>query len=160
MRDTDTISRQGGDEFLLALTDIDNLDTVSHVATKVLDKLAAPFQIEGHELAASLSMGVAVWPDDGQTFDALLQRRYRDVPQAKAAGRKIHRFYTAEMNAQALENLQPRTALHRALANQEFVLHYQPQVDWSTGVWLASRPFALAAWLGRAAGARVLCSRR
>ncbi|MBK9574061.1 MAG: diguanylate cyclase [Rhodoferax sp.] len=84
VRDTDTISRQGGDEFLIALTDVDDLDAVSQVATKVLGTLGAPFLIEGHELTATLSMGVSVWPDDGQDFDVLLQRAdtamYRPSP--------------------------------------------------------------------------------
>jgi len=133
VRDTDTISRQGGDEFLIALTDVQDLDAVSRVAGKVVQTLSAPFQIEGHELAATLSMGVAVWPDDGQDFDALLQRADTAMYQAKTAGRNTYRFYTAEMNAQALEQLKLRTALHWALDQNEFVLHYQPQIELASG---------------------------
>ncbi|WP_119966653.1 EAL domain-containing protein [Simplicispira lacusdiani] len=133
VRDTDTISRQGGDEFLIALTDIDDLDAVGQVASKVVQVLSAPFEIEGHDLAATLSMGVAVWPDDGQDFNALLQRADTAMYQAKAAGRNTYRFYTAEMNTQALEQLKLRTALHWALDQQEFVLHYQPQIDLASG---------------------------
>ncbi len=133
VRDTDTISRQGGDEFLIALTDVHDLDRVSTVATAVVQALSAPFPIEGHELAATLSMGVAVWPDDGQDFDTLLQRADTAMYQAKAAGRNTYRFYTAEMNAQALEQLKLRTALHWALDQKEFVLHYQPQIELTSG---------------------------
>jgi diguanylate cyclase (GGDEF)-like protein len=133
VRETDTISRQGGDEFLIALTDIHDLEAVSRITTKVIDTLGAPFSIEGHELAATVSMGVAVWPDDGQNFDALLQRADTAMYQAKAAGRNTYRFYTAQMNAQALEQLQLRTALHWALDQHQFVLHYQPQIDLTSG---------------------------
>ena len=133
VRETDTISRQGGDEFLIALTDIHDLEAVSRITTKVIDALGAPFNIEGHELAATVSMGVAVWPDDGQNFDALLQRADTAMYQAKAAGRNTYRFYTAQMNAQALEQLQLRTALHWALDQHQFVLHYQPQIDLTSG---------------------------
>jgi len=133
VRDTDTISRQGGDEFLIALTDVADLDAVGHVASKVVHALSAPFEIGGHALAATLSMGVAVWPDDGQDFNALLQRADTAMYQAKAAGRNTYRFYTAEMNTQALEQLKLRTALHWALDQQEFVLHYQPQIDLASG---------------------------
>ena len=161
VRDTDTISRQGGDEFLIALTDVDDLDAVSQVATKVLGTLGAPFLIEGHELTATLSMGIAVWPDDGQDFDVLLQRADTAMYQAKDAGRNTYRFYTAEMNAQALEHLQLRTALHQALANQEFVLHYQPQIDLASGSVVGVE--ALLRWQRgrrRAGGARRASFRR
>jgi predicted signal transduction protein with EAL and GGDEF domain len=133
VRDTDTISRQGGDEFLIALMGIEDMEAVNRMATQVVNALAAPFQVEGHELAATLSVGVAVWPDDGSDFDALLQRADTAMYQAKAAGRNTYRFYTAAMNAQALEQLKLRTALHWALDQQQFVLYYQPQIDLASG---------------------------
>ena len=133
VRETDTISRQGGDEFLIALTDIHDQEAVSRVTTKVIDALSKPFSIDNHELAATVSMGVAVWPDDGQDFDALLQRADTAMYQAKAAGRNTYRFYTAQMNAQALEQFQLRTALHWALDQHQFVLHYQPQIELASG---------------------------
>ncbi len=133
VRDADTISRQGGDEFFIALTGVKDMEAISRMATQVVSALASPFHIEGHELAASLSMGVAVWPDDGRDFDALLQRADTAMYQAKAAGRNTWRFYTSTMNAEALEALKLRTALHWALDQRQFVLHYQPQIDLVSG---------------------------
>ncbi len=133
VRDADTISRQGGDEFFIALTGVKDMEAINRMATQVVQALAEPFQIEGHELAASLSMGVAVWPDDGRDFDALLQRADTAMYQAKAAGRNTWRFYTSTMNAEALEQLKLRTALHWALDQRQFVLHYQPQIDLASG---------------------------
>ncbi len=133
VRDTDTISRLGGDEFLMALTDVQELDAVHRIATHIVATLAQPMQLQGHVLRTTISMGVAIWPDDGNDFDALLQRADTAMYQAKASGRNAHRFYTAEMNAQALEHLQLKNALHNALERQEFVLHYQPQLDLLAG---------------------------
>lgn len=129
VRDTDTISRLGGDEFLIALTDVVDPDDAGRVAAKIVEALAQPFDIEAHELAATLSLGIALWPDDGTDFDILLQRADTAMYQAKGAGRNTYRFFTAEMNAEAMEQLQLRAALRRALENGEFELHYQPQIE-------------------------------
>lgn len=133
LRDTDTISRQGGDEFLIALTDVEGVEAIGQIVGKVFDTLAKPFHIDGHELATTLSMGVALWPDDGADFDTLLQRADTAMYRAKDAGRNTYVFYTGEMNTQALENLKMRSALHWALDQNEFVLHYQPQIDLANG---------------------------
>jgi diguanylate cyclase (GGDEF)-like protein/PAS domain S-box-containing protein len=129
VRDTDTISRLGGDEFLIALTDIDDAEDASHVAAKIVEALSVPLHIGDHELTATLSLGVALWPDDGTDFDILLQRADTAMYQAKGAGRNTYRFFTAEMNAEAMENLRMHAALRRALENGEFELHYQPQIE-------------------------------
>lgn len=133
LRDTDTISRQGGDEFLIALTDVQDVEGVGRIASKITEALARPFEIEGHQLAVTLSIGIALCPDDGADFDTLLQRADTAMYRAKESGRNTYCFYTSEMNAQALENLKMRSALHWALDQQEFVLHYQPQVDLVSG---------------------------
>jgi diguanylate cyclase (GGDEF)-like protein/PAS domain S-box-containing protein len=133
LRDTDTISRQGGDEFLIALTDVQDVEAVGRIAGKITEALARPFDIEGHELAATLSIGITLCPDDGADFDTLLQRADTAMYRAKESGRNAYCFYTSEMNAQALENLKMRSALHWALDQREFVLHYQPQVDLVSG---------------------------
>ncbi|SMB27753.1 Sensory box/GGDEF family protein (modular protein) [Sterolibacterium denitrificans] len=129
VRDTDTISRLGGDEFLLALTDVPEPESVGRLAAKIVEALAQPVHIEGHELAVTPSIGVTLWPDDGRDFDLLLQRADTAMYQAKAAGRNAYRFFTAAMNTEAMENLQLRSALRRAVENQEFTLYYQPQID-------------------------------
>ncbi|MCB1980224.1 MAG: EAL domain-containing protein [Burkholderiaceae bacterium] len=133
LRDTDTISRQGGDEFLIALTDVQDVEGVGRIASKITEALAHPFDIEGHQLAVTLSIGIALCPDDGADFDTLLQRADTAMYRAKESGRNTYCFYTSEMNAQALENLKMRSALHWALDQQEFVLHYQPQIDLVSG---------------------------
>lgn len=132
-RDTDTISRLGGDEFLIVLADIDDAAGINAVADKLLSQLAEPFELEGRELTNTLSLGIAVFPDDGRDFDTLLQKADTALYQAKEAGRNTCRFYTEQMNVDALERLQIKAALHHALQNQEFELHYQPQIDLASG---------------------------
>jgi diguanylate cyclase (GGDEF)-like protein/PAS domain S-box-containing protein len=133
VRETDTISRLGGDEFLIALTDVRDTQAVNLSASKILEALARPFELEGRELTNTLSIGIAVWPDDGDDFDTLLKKADTAMYQAKNAGRNTARFYTEQMNVDAVERLQTRVALHRALENDEFLLHYQPQIDLVSG---------------------------
>ncbi len=133
VRETDTISRLGGDEFLISLTDIEELQTIDGIANKILGALARPFELEGRELTNTMSLGIAVYPDDGADFDTLLKKADTALYQAKHAGRNTSRFYADRMNVDALERLQTKAALHRALENAEFELHYQPQIDLETG---------------------------
>ena len=133
LRDSDTISRLGGDEFLLALPDVDGVQAVDHVARKIVQALHAPVRIDGQDLIVTLSMGIAMWPDDGEDFDLLLQRADTAMYAAKDAGRDGHHFFRPQPGAAALDRLQLRSALQRALDQQEFVLHYQPQIDFARG---------------------------
>jgi len=129
LRETDTISRIGGDEFLIAIPNVVDPQSLNQTTTKILETLARPFELEGRELTNTLSIGIAVWPDDGRDFDTLLKKADTALYQAKGAGRNTCRFYAEQMNVDALEHLQIRSALHRALENDEFLLHYQPQID-------------------------------
>lgn len=142
--DTDTISRQGGDEFLIMLTDVYNGDDIANIANKILSQLAEPFSIDQHELTASLSIGIAVYPDDGENFEILLKKADTAVFQAKQAGRDTYRFYTDKMNVDAAEHLSMRSGLGRAIARNELVLYYQPQIDLNSGKVIGSE--ALIRW--------------
>ena len=133
VRESDTISRQGGDEFIILLGDVRDGDAVSRVADKIHQRMAEPFEVEGHLLSTSFSIGVALFPDDGEDFDLLLQKADTAMYHAKEAGRNAHRFFTEQMNEKAVERLQLETRLRMALENKEFVLHYQPQIDLCSG---------------------------
>ena len=133
VRDTDTISRQGGDEFLLVLPDLRGNDAITPVLTKIRDRLHQPLMVDGHELTTSASIGIALYPDDGHDFDALLQKADTAMYQAKSAGRNHYRFFDAQMNVEAIEHLNLKNGLRHALDRQEFLLHYQPQTDLRSG---------------------------
>jgi diguanylate cyclase (GGDEF)-like protein/PAS domain S-box-containing protein len=133
VRETDTISRQGGDEFLIVLDGLRDADAASRVSDMVLDRLARPFVIDGNELFVTASLGIAIYPDDGDDFDTLLKRADTAMYHAKEAGRNTYRFFTEQMNIDAIENLRLRNGLQRALDRKEFVLHYQPQVELASG---------------------------
>ena len=129
VRESDTISRQGGDEFVIVLNDVRDSDAVSRVADKIHQRMGHPFLIGEHSLITSFSMGVAIYPDDGEDFDVLMQKADTAMYHAKEAGRNSHRFFTEQMNLQVVEHMNLETQLRRALENDEFVLHYQPQLD-------------------------------
>ena len=129
VRESDTISRQGGDEFIIVLNDVRDSDAVSRVADKIHQRMGQPFLIGAHSLISSFSMGVAIFPDDGEDFDILMQKADTAMYHAKEAGRNSHRFFTEQMNLQVVEHMNLETQLRRALENDEFVLHYQPQLD-------------------------------
>ncbi len=144
LRDTDTLSRQGGDEFLILLGGVPDLDAITRVVEKILARLTETFSIEGNELSTSLSIGIAVYPDDGKDYDTLLKKADTAMYQSKDAGRSTFRFFAEQMNADAVEHLQIRNNLRKGLEREEFVLHYQPQLDLSSNVVIGAE--ALIRW--------------
>lgn len=132
-RDSDTISRQGGDEFIVLLDNVPDMEAVERVAGEILERLAEPVLIDGHELTASCSIGVVVYPEDGSDFDRLLQKADTAMYNAKNAGRNTYRFFDEQMNLQAQEHLLLQNGLHQALFRAELHLHYQPQFDVASG---------------------------
>jgi predicted signal transduction protein with EAL and GGDEF domain len=133
VRDSDTISRHGGDEFLVVLTDLQNSEVPAQIAGKIMAALGQPFHIEAHEAAISASVGIAVYPEDGAGFGELLKKADTAMYHAKESGRNAFRFYTGRMNADAQERLDLHSRLRRALERKEFVLHYQPLFDLRSG---------------------------
>jgi len=110
----------------------------------VLANLAEPFDIDGHALTTSVSMGVSMYPDDGADFDTLLKKADIAMYKAKEAGRNTYRFYTGRMSSEALEHLKIRTGLRQALDQGQFVLHFQPQIELASGIAVGAE--ALIRW--------------
>jgi diguanylate cyclase (GGDEF)-like protein/PAS domain S-box-containing protein len=133
VRESDTVSRQGGDEFLVVLPDLRGMDAITPVLQKIRDQLQLPFECDGHELTTSASIGIALYPDDGRDFDTLLKKADTAMYQAKDAGRNGYRFFDAQMNVTAVEHLRLKSGLRRALERGEFELHYQPQIELASG---------------------------
>ena len=133
MRDSDTISRQGGDEFLLILRDVTDAHAVAHLAEKLLEVVARPYTIGEYELHVTPSIGISLFPDDAPDLDALIRNADAAMYQAKENGRNAYQFYTQEMNTRAYERLSLESSLRLAIHRREFALHYQPQLDLRTG---------------------------
>ena len=129
VRESDTISRQGGDEFLIVLASLADADAATPVLNKIRDQMQAPFDVNGHELATSASIGVAIYPDDGADFDTLQKKADMAMYRAKEAGRNTYRYFDPQMNVEAVELLTLKNGLARAVERNEFVLHYQPQIE-------------------------------
>lgn len=144
IRETDTLARQGGDEFILALDDIKDINAVGMVAQKMIDLIAMPIHLGGLDLKISASVGISLFPDDGLDLNELMKNADVAMYQAKAAGRGNFRFFNASMNSAALARLHLENDLQHALERGEFVLHYQPQVNYASGVVLGVE--ALIRW--------------
>ena len=133
VRASDTVSRQGGDEFLIMLAGQSDQEAVSTVAAKIIEMMAVPFRINSMEISATCSVGIALYPDNGQDFDSLLKHADMAMYKAKESGRNAFRFYDAQMNTNVIEHLHLISGIRSALLKEEFTLHYQPQFDLKTG---------------------------
>jgi diguanylate cyclase (GGDEF)-like protein/PAS domain S-box-containing protein len=133
VRTQDTVCRQGGDEFLVLLGGIGERREVEEVAQRIVDGTAEPFDWEGRALPTSCSIGIAIYPDDGDDFDTLLKRADIAMYQSKASGRNGFHFYRSESNSiNILDNLDLENRLRGALERQELSLCYQPIVELAT----------------------------
>ena len=127
------VARQGGDEFTASLIDLRSPQDAAKVAERMLRDLEQPLYIEGQELNVTASIGIAIFPENGQDAETLLKNSDIALYQAKAAGRNIYKFFNQEMNAAALEKLKLEDELKHAIGRNEFVLYYQPKVDIESG---------------------------
>lgn len=133
VRDSDTVSRHGGDEFVVLLSDIKNTEVVGYSAAKILASLAEKFTLAEYALHVTMSMGISVFPGDGEDGETLFQHADAALHHAKEGGRNNFRFFTQHMNDRATERQALEGSLRLALLRKEFVLHYQPKVNLRTG---------------------------
>jgi diguanylate cyclase (GGDEF)-like protein len=126
------ISRLGGDEFTILVDGIEDPQQLSLVAARILELLARPFDLGGHEVVVGASIGIAAWPVDGDDVDTLLRNADSAMYHAKEHGRSQYQFYTESMNAAALRRLQMEQRLRAGIARGELEVHYQPKLDLRT----------------------------
>jgi len=132
-REQDTVARLGGDEFLIMLTHVKDTSDPAVAAERLMDAMTAEFVIQGHSLQISCSVGISIFPENGTDCEGLIKNADAAMYRAKADGRNNFRFFTEDMNAQAVERLSLESGLRSALAKEQFLLMYQPQMDIATG---------------------------
>ncbi len=133
LREGDTLARQGGDEFTLLLPQIDDREDAIRTAEKMIKSFDVPFQIDGHELYVSISIGIALYPADGESIDALIKNADIAMYDSKAKGRNRFQIYSGKMNVSFAEKLSIEMQMRKAIDRQEFRVFYQPQISVSTG---------------------------
>ncbi|MBT1073472.1 putative bifunctional diguanylate cyclase/phosphodiesterase [Pelotalea chapellei] len=133
VRLSDTVSRQGGDEFVVLLSEIDGVQDAVLSADKLLDAMVEPHYILGHQLRVNVSIGISIYPDDGMDVETVMRNADTAMYQAKNSGRNTFQVFLPEMNIRAVERQSIEQALHRALEQHKFLLHYQPKVNLDTG---------------------------
>jgi diguanylate cyclase (GGDEF)-like protein len=145
VRPSDTVSRQGGDEFVILLSEAEQWADAATVATRVLRSVAEAHLIDQHDLHVTTSIGISVYPDDGADAESLIKNADTAMYQAKANGRQSYQFFKPEMNTRAVERQSIEESLRRALEREEFQLHYQPKIDLRTGAITGAE--ALLRWM-------------
>ena len=134
LRDEDTVARLGGDEFLVVIEDLESADAAASVASKLTRLVQEPFQVgDGQEVIVSASIGVSLYPDDGDSATGLIQHADAALYQAKARGRDSFCFYSSALTAAVSEHMQMEMGLRRALERGELLIHYQPLVSLAGG---------------------------
>ncbi|MET1257296.1 EAL domain-containing protein [Aliikangiella maris] len=133
VREDDTVARIGGDEFVIVLEDLQDLSAISHVAQDVIEKMKEPIRLNENQIAISPSIGISIYPNDGENPEQLLKHADIAMYHAKKAGRNNFQFYEITMNLTAHNRLMLENKLREGLLNDEFYLVYQPQYDILTG---------------------------
>lgn len=129
LHDTDTIGRDGGDEFVILIPMVEGNDDIALIAEKILREISHPFTINNEIMTISCSIGIAVFPDDGNEIELLMQQADAALAEAKNSGRSTYAFSSKSENDKIAQRLKIGNLLYTALANGEFTLHYQPQID-------------------------------
>ena len=133
VREEDTVARLGGDEFVVAFQSLHKEQDVAMLAQKLLSCLVKPVVLNGYEHTVTASMGISLYPDDATNGEEMIRNADAAMYQAKNGGRNACHFYTSDLNRHSLEMLSTENSLRRAIEHQEFVLHYQPQIDIRSG---------------------------
>jgi diguanylate cyclase (GGDEF)-like protein len=144
------VSRLGGDEFTIMLSDIEHFQDVAKVARRILEAISLPYALEGQEVFLSTSIGISLYPFDAASASDLIRNADGAMYQAKEQGRNSYQIYDESMNAKALERIILESQLHKALKDEEFTLYYQPQVSSQTGKVVGVE--ALVRWKSRELG--------
>ncbi len=131
LRETDTMARQGGDEFVVLMDELTDREPITRVAQRILDAVGQPFVIDGQEIHITASIGISVYPEDGRT---LLRNADIAMYRAKEKGKNNYQFYSAQIDNYSVERLALESGLRRALEREEFTLHYQPKVNIASGL--------------------------
>jgi len=145
VRGSDTVSRQGGDEFVVLLSELDSVEDAAASARRMLKAVAEAHSIDLHDLHITTSIGVSVYPDDGADAETLIKNADTAMYQAKENGRQSYQFFKPAMNVRAVERQSVEESLRRALERQEFKLQYQPKIDLDTGAITGAE--ALLRWI-------------
>jgi diguanylate cyclase (GGDEF)-like protein/PAS domain S-box-containing protein len=133
VRKSDTVSRQGGDEFVMVLSSLVRPEDAALSAAKIIADVIRPYSIDLHDLFVSISVGISIYPDDGVYAEALIQNADNAMYHAKEFGSNNYRFFKEDMNDQAVRRQSLEASLHRALERHEFELNYQPMVNLTSG---------------------------
>lgn len=134
MRETDTLARFGGDEFVLICNDIDDPISTTNIVERVSQCMDEPIMIEGHSIYVTLSIGISVYPDDAQTADDLLKNADAAMYKAKSDGRNTYSFYTEDMTEKAYARVKLESNLRKAIEDEDFILYFQPQFNAKTSM--------------------------
>ena len=143
-------SRIGGDEFTLIIPNFSDKKFIATVAEKILSLFKQPFQVAGREIFISTSIGIALYPDNGDTVETLIKNADTAMYRAKEAGKNTFEYYSSTMNSKAKERIKLESEMRHAIDNQEFLLYYQPQYDIGTGQLVGME--ALIRWKSKKMG--------
>ena len=144
VRRSDTLARIGGDEFNMILADVARAEDVADIASKIVQSFSRPFTLDSHEFLITTSIGISIYPDDGDDIDTLL--RYADIAMyyAKEYGRNNYQFYNPSINVRSLERIRLESSLRRTVERSELIMHYQPLIDINSRRIVSAE--ALARW--------------